>query len=144
MRRFIPLIVLLSLLAPCAKAQWTIIHTFDSPPRVIYFLDDVGAPETGYVGLYDGELWQTNDSGKTWIECSLPNTQSTISCITFKNRDTGWIGTKFAVQYSGPLMQTNDGGNTWQVVAGVSDRSAIGYHLFSGRLFCSDWNSTLR
>ena len=92
MRRFIPVIVLLTLLAPRAKAQWSVIHTFDSPPRVIYFMDDVGAPQTGFAGLQDGEVWRTSDAGTTWVQCQIAGGLNSISSFAFKDQQTGWLG----------------------------------------------------
>jgi hypothetical protein len=92
MRRFIPLIVLFSILAPDVRAQWRLIHTFDRLPTVVYFLDDVGEPQTGFVGLNGNDLWRTTDAGRSWVQCIIPPSYGLVTCIAFKDAMKGWVG----------------------------------------------------
>src|SRR5579883_295086 len=134
------LVVLACLLAvPKLSAQWILNNTFDSPPREIKFLEDVGAPQTGFVGLDNGELWRTTDGGTTWKRTQIQASISPVATITFKDRMTGWCGTHNGTINA--LFQTQDGGLTWTQTPIVANMAGGAYNHASGRLFISTWDN---
>ena len=76
---------------------------------------------TGLVISSSGYLSLTEDGGSTW-EIIHENQGTFFRCITFKNRQEGWLGTIgtddpfLGSADSIALYETKDGGNTWSPV----------------------------
>jgi len=83
----------------------------------LHFFND----STGYVINSQGYLSYTEDGGVSW-EVVHENKGSFFRCITFKNRQEGWIGTigtgdkSLRSKDTVPLYQTKDGGINWEPV----------------------------
>jgi photosystem II stability/assembly factor-like uncharacterized protein len=80
----------------------------------LHFFD----PSTGFVINSQGYLSYTEDGGQNW-EVVHENKGSFFRCITFKNRNEGWLGTigtgdkSLRSNDTIPLYQTKDGGKNW-------------------------------
>jgi hypothetical protein len=123
-------------------AQWKQVAQFPVPARSIYFLDQLGHPEIGFVGLDNGELWQTPDSGKTWTLAFTDPLGVSISDINFKNRSQGWFVTKAisGQKNFGSVFMTTDGGASWNLeLQDGGSFAAIYYHAPTNLLFLSVW-----
>ena len=83
----------------------------------LHFFDE----HTGFVINSEGYLSFTEDGGETW-EIVLKNEGTFFRCITFKNRQEGWLGTIgtddpfLSSRDTIPMYETKDGGLTWTVV----------------------------
>jgi hypothetical protein len=138
---FIPLLIIS--ISTSAFGQWQKVFQFPTATRAIYFLDQFGHPEIGFVGLIDGSIWRTQDDGTTWQrEFTDPNGLS-VTDITFKDRSTGWFCTAPYIAQTGSasVYRTNDAGSTWQLVesdlGGIY--SAIYYFKPQKTLYLSNW-----
>lgn len=73
---------------------------------------------TGHVGCSNGNVYKTEDSGKTWILKSSTNSSSSnINKIYFVNPDTGFISRG----YGGEILKTTDAGETWKLNTDTTD-----------------------
>jgi photosystem II stability/assembly factor-like uncharacterized protein len=71
------------------------------------------------VGVANGTLWYTDDSGVTWTQIALPSGGSTITDIKFATPSVGYLsrqtsGTK------GQILRTINGGRTWKLPSGIN------------------------
>ena len=84
--------------------------------------DDISfsSPSHGWYGTGKGDLFKTNDGGKSWdLVASKPGTF--IRAVGFLDEKTGFIGNVGTDYYPGvedetPLYRTDDGGVTWTPV----------------------------
>ena len=83
----------------------------------LHFFDE----KTGFVINSQGYLSYTEDGGDTW-EIVHENEGTFFRCITFKNRQEGWLGTigtdepLLGSRDSIALYETKDGGTSWSPV----------------------------
>ena len=90
----------------------------------IIFVDE----RTGFYGTGRGDLYRTDDGGKSWtLAWSSPGTF--IRSVNFIDRDTGFIGNLgpglAGTTDPNPLYRTLDGGRTWQA-AGLAAETVTG------------------
>ncbi len=135
-------LLLLSVAAGGVRGQWTVIHTFDSPPRMIYFMDDVGEPQVGFAGLQDGEVWRTSDAGTTWVQCQISGGLNSISSFAFENQQTGWLGVYAFGSGNWGLFSTSDSGFTWNDVGLQNDITCLYYNQSSNILVATSEESS--
>src|SRR2546421_8963376 len=117
--RFRFIFLLFLLMSSSSSAQWKQLFKFPAGIRTIYFLDQIGHPETGYAGLDNGDVWKTTDEGGTWQKKFTDLYGLTVSDIVFRNSNTGWFCT--SIKVGGPprklpptrLYMTTDGGQSW-------------------------------
>ncbi len=73
--------LILSAIPKLAYAQWQPLVTFPGPVCTVYFMDQVGKPNIGFVSADDNQsfrndtvpyLWKTTDFGITWREILIP------------------------------------------------------------------------
>lgn len=91
--------------------------------------------QTGFVINSNGYLSHTNDGGDTW-EIFHENENTFYRCITFKNRQEGWLGTigtderDLYSKDSIALYETKDGGYNWTPVEfiGPTPKGLCGLH----------------
>ena len=144
---------IVSLGGQSACAQWEAVGTFPHQISNVYFLNEFGHPEIGFVGMFTSDtvypgsiyardstdLWRTSDGGRTWNPIALsPDLVSDyFSCrdFTFKDSLNGWMT-------SWNCYRTTDGGITWShLPADVSGQeAAIFYHQVTKLLFMSVWS----
>ncbi|MGH9765422.1 MAG: WD40/YVTN/BNR-like repeat-containing protein [Blastocatellia bacterium] len=67
-------------------------------------------PDTGYA-LFQGQLYMTSDSCRTWNPVDLPKSVSADQ-VYFADEDHGWV-----VGQDGSLITTTNGGLTWTNVS---------------------------
>ncbi|MEM6963826.1 MAG: hypothetical protein AAF573_03605, partial [Bacteroidota bacterium] len=83
----------------------------------LHFFDE----KTGFVINSGGYLVYTEDGGESW-EVMLENKGTFFRCITFKNRQEGWLGTigtddpYLRSRDTTALYETKDGGKNWTPV----------------------------
>lgn len=127
---------------PSAMSQWRILKSFPSQVRSVFFLDRQGAPNTGFVGLVNGEIWKTLDNGANWAKAltPLPNLVGIpVSSFTFKDQSTGWAGVSANSSYNG-VWKTVDGGLTWTRLPSITGNIvSVGYSASSGVLIAISW-----
>src|SRR5687767_6000909 len=79
-----------------AYAQWTELKDFEYPVSSIYFMNEFGKPNIGFVGTgynySEGSLWRTEDGGKNWLQVT-PLIYN-VTDICFKDTLTGWISVR--------------------------------------------------
>ncbi len=79
------------------------------------------SPLEGFVINSQGYLSYTKDGGDTW-KIVYENKGTFLRCISFKNRDEGWIGTigtddkHLRSNDTIPMYETKDGGKSWSPV----------------------------
>jgi ELWxxDGT repeat protein len=83
-------------------------------PLSSFFLND----EKGYVGTSEGEIFFTNDGGRTW-KTRLTESWNEFQHLFFVSENKGYAISRF-----GDLLQTVDGGHTWLSV----NLSALGWN----------------
>lgn len=116
------LILLLCLQATTAIGQWRIVATFpNTTVNAVWFLDDVGAPNVGFVGLANGGLSRTSDRGRTWVGVG-GGKASGVWDFTFKDSLTGWAASPIGV------IKTTNGGLTWNATSLTAAIHSIYYH----------------
>lgn len=124
MRKWLfPLFVTALFLVPRPSyGQWQLIHQFNSQVLTVTFLNAVGTPDVGFVGLSNGENWRTIDRGASWVTIAKsPGTNEFL----FIDPLHGWMG-----PYAG---YTSDGGVSWQQGTGIAN--AIYFNSSNNRLF---------
>lgn len=82
--------------------------------QAIFFLSE----EKGYVGTEQGEIFFTDDGGRSW-ETRVSGTWYEFRDLFFLSEEKG-----YAIAGYGDLYQTSDGGRSWTEV----DLSALGWH----------------
>lgn len=138
MLRRLVLLTALSVIAITSpvRAQWVKLNTFPSPVDAVYFMDQLGASNIGFVGLIDGEIWKTTDNGISWTKMtvSVSFVQDVVQFV-FRNTNQGW-----AAPRSGPLLTTTDGGVTWTASSLNSNWGwvSVGICTASGELLAVD------
>ncbi|MCX6168801.1 MAG: T9SS type A sorting domain-containing protein [Ignavibacteriales bacterium] len=78
------------------------VSGFTPPALDIEFVPN--NPNKVWMSYYNG-LFFSNDSGKTWLQQSIPNTTNTFFDITFANEEIGWL-----LCTNGKLFYTNNCG----------------------------------
>ncbi len=117
-----------------ATAQWSVVKTFPSGIYSVYFQDQVGAGTTGFVGLYDGEIWRTVDNGVTWSATTTPSLfNATVQQFAFRSTTQGWCATATGV------WTTIDGGLHWTALSVNGDMVSIGYNAATSELIAINW-----
>jgi len=135
------MLLVLSTSSVC-HGQWKKLFQFSSGAHCIYFLDGVGHPEIGFVGLADGRLWRTSDRGISWQKVLTASGNLMIDDITFKDPMTGWLVPNNRVGGSpSSVYHTIDGGLSWQQERSGGMLTSIYYHKFSQTLFLSEWDA---
>lgn len=135
LKPWLPLTLLLSIaLTPRAECQWSNPITFTARVTCTHFLDHEGAANIGLVGLEDGRIYRTSDSGKTWAPCTIPVSGSTanIESFSFKDTLTGWCG---AFSMGSSCWKTTDGGITWNFLPLSGEHPGIYYSKTTRLLF---------
>jgi hypothetical protein len=123
-----------------AHAQWVKLKDFGKGVTTVYFIDLPAAPRIGFVGIVGsndvGEVWRTNDGGKTWAQSSLNIPTQVIQQFTFEDSLVGWFAS-----WLGSVYKTIDGGLTWNALSlPVSFYTAIEYHAPTKLLFVTGDN----
>ena len=103
----------------------------------LHFFD----PLTGFVINSQGYLSYTEDGGESW-EIVFAKKGSFFRCITFKNRQEGWLGTLGPDDPYLPsrdlvaLYETKDGGKTWSPVQfiGPDPKGLCGLHKINDQV----------
>lgn len=123
---------MLSLPAFVAEGQWRIVASFPKTSvSAVWFLDDVGAPNIGFVGTAGGGFARTTDRGLTWVGGSGGGVGGNWDFI-FKDRSVGWAAAPSGV------IKTTDAGITWSTTPLTAEIHSIYYH--HGRLFANGPN----
>ncbi|GAB5537313.1 MAG: hypothetical protein Rubg2KO_35620 [Rubricoccaceae bacterium] len=91
-----------------AQPQWSLLT---SSPYNDYRSEDISFtdPETGWAVNGDGDVFQTTDSGTTWIRMASLN--GYLRSTAFASQDLGWIG---VLRSETQLYETRDGGQSFQ------------------------------
>ncbi|HEY3874158.1 MAG TPA: hypothetical protein VGM92_01670, partial [Candidatus Kapabacteria bacterium] len=124
-------------------AQWEPLATFPGPLCTVYFMDQVGKPNIGFVSAYFNQLvrfdtnyyfWRTSDGGLTWqgIHMLPPDSEPALRTgardFDFKDSLNGWMANYIN-------FRTSDAGLTWQPLSpniGIPDQDfgpPIEYHV---------------
>jgi|GEM_PF-2683757 len=121
-----------------ASGQWSLLHTFhtnDGILYMVYFMDFVGNPSAGFVGI-DGTLYRTGDGGATW-GAVLPNLSGHPSSVCFKNAVVGWCTVDGGLVGNPAVYKTTDGGGSWTGLSIAGQGSDVSYNAATGRLLVS-------
>jgi photosystem II stability/assembly factor-like uncharacterized protein len=138
MKRFVLLLAALSalFLSHPARGQWNFVNNFSSTSNVnsIYFLDDIGVPTTGFVGV-GTDVFRTVNGGTTWTKVlSVPSGWTTG--FVFKNASIGWCCVA-GNQTTPAIYKTINGGISWVPLSPVGLASDVKYNAAKGWLFLS-------
>ncbi|MDP4200871.1 MAG: hypothetical protein Q8922_11480 [Bacteroidota bacterium] len=134
-------------LLPCSSnAQWEAIGDFPYQIVSVYFMDQVGRPEIGFVstlavGSDSTSLWRTSDGGLNWHGVRLPfegfPLNYGVEDFTFEDGHTGWLA-----DYNF-IRKTTDAGLFWTPLGpangGGESNVAIYFDTDSKRLLSSFW-----
>ncbi|HYV03647.1 MAG TPA: YCF48-related protein [Blastocatellia bacterium] len=71
-------------------------------------IDDKNGWAVGDIGVMNGAVLRTTDSGKTWQAVS--KTDEILAAVKFISPTRGWVA-----GYAGRIQRTDDGGLTWKV-----------------------------
>ena len=106
LRRTFPLLLLLSVLATTAHAQWRKVASFGTTfYNEVFFYDNAH----GWITQFSGTVNRTNDGGTTWQTSALPGALSSA------NRDICFVSpTDGFVSGSDGIWKTANGGGSWQ------------------------------
>lgn len=79
-------------------------------------------PELVYCGTLGGELWRSDDAGRTWrlVAGKLPHEQITALAVSPVER-AGGAGVVYAGTEPTALFRSEDGGATWQDRSGLTE-----------------------
>jgi photosystem II stability/assembly factor-like uncharacterized protein len=72
----------------------------------------IGADKAWLVTEKDGELWRTEDGGKSWSKCSGKVVGGMFRTVSFIDSQRG-----LAVNYEGQVWRTGDGGQSWTFIS---------------------------
>ena len=72
-----------------AAQPWTAVFTAPKPITCITFLDDLGQPQKGFLGM-SAAISYTTDGGANWTASTTPPIVGTVTNFTFKDPQTGW------------------------------------------------------
>lgn len=131
-------------------AQWEPVITLPGPICTVYFMDQVGKPEIGFISAYWNQLvkfdtnhylWRTSDAGMTWRGLDIPPADTEpwlrggARDFAFKDSLNGWMANYIN-------FQTTDAGLSWIPMSpdinGPADEDwAIAYNSETKLLFCS-------
>ncbi len=97
-----------------ARAGWSVVKSFGSQVRSVYFLDQQSAAAKGFVGLSNSTIWLTTNDGATWNQAATPyySTPEQITDFAFKDSLVGWC-TVGRTYETGQIWKTIDGGMHW-------------------------------
>jgi photosystem II stability/assembly factor-like uncharacterized protein len=125
-----------------SEAQWRLLKrgVFHS----IYFLDQFGLPQTGFLGGYaEAKILKTTDGGYTWRSVLADHPPSYLGILeitdfAFKDPLTGWCSVETGGLASA-CYKTTDGGETWFSLpeSYVWEGEGIYYNKKTGGLFLS-------
>jgi hypothetical protein len=136
-------------------AQWESIGTFPHQISNVYFMNEFGHPEIGFVGMFppdtaywgnslfnrdSTDLWRTSDGGKSWNAIPLVPESNYFGCrdFTFKDSLNGWMTSYIC-------YQTTNGGITWNHVpnpTGIAGQeNSIFYQPAANLLLLSIWDN---
>lgn len=119
--RLIVVIFFLLLHSITANAQWEPLATFTGPLCTVYFMDQVGTPNVGFVGAYSNQIslhdttpyfWRTSDFGVTWRSINIPPPDSDpwlrlgARDFAFIDSNNGWIANYI-------IFRTSNAGLSW-------------------------------
>jgi len=81
--------------------------------KAVYFLDSLN----GFVGGSPGVIYNTNDGGRTWVQCAIDSTAKLIlpvAEVKFLNSMTGYASGGFR-DIAGSMWKTTNGGMNWKI-----------------------------
>jgi photosystem II stability/assembly factor-like uncharacterized protein len=152
--RVAALLILVELTLACpGRTQWRVLLHIDTAQfSSVYFLNQFGKPEIGFVGGFF-EHWpatgtavhRTSNKGETWNEIDvIPGTEGAwLVDFSFKDSLTGWFAMK-----GGPtsplsgVYKTTDGGMTWGSAPVLQGEfSGVTYNRWNGGLFVTGFGS---
>ena len=87
-----------------------------SDPEAIFFADK----NTGWISTDMGELFATENGGKTWQKTTPKPLDMTIKTMFWLNSQTGWIGGG-KKENQAVLLKTTDGGKSWKTSLSNND-----------------------
>jgi photosystem II stability/assembly factor-like uncharacterized protein len=141
-RSLVAALVCLALPALARAQDWATMGQFARSINCIYFLPTQGDPVVGFVATGDfetghGEIYRTDDSGRSWTKTYLPSqADESVTDILFKDPDLGWATTLTARNDQGRIYRTTDGGRTWEATSAMSGvYLGLGYSPASHLLF---------
>ena len=140
-RRVLPaLLILFAALAAHAQQfderlyqsmRWRMIGPFRAG-RTVGATGVPGRPNVFYIGVNNGGVWKTDDSGRTWnpIFDSQPTGSIGALAVAPSRPNTVYVGSGEGLQRpdlstGGGMYKSNDGGNTWEHL-GLRDGQQIG------------------
>jgi len=142
MKRSALLVAILSvfMLAPPAHGQWSFVNNFSTTSNIncVYFLDAVGVPTTGFVGV-GGEVYRTVNGATTWTKV-LTFANGWPTGFAFKNASIGWCCVN-GLQNTPAIYKTINGGLTWTPLSPLGIASDVRYNAAKGWLFLSTHQS---
>lgn len=141
------------IIASNSTAQWRQIAQLPLTIGTVYFQNECGHPEIGFVGSWiadwrgytnaPAQLWKTKDGGITWANVSNPEWIGSVRDIKFTDSSNGWaaIGESVPNQPgTGGLYYTTDGGDSWNSVQGTEGYcSSIHVDAHSRSIFIGHW-----
>jgi len=81
----------------------------------------------GWICSWEGPLFFTADSGKTWQSQTFPG-NANVQDVTFVDEKTGWL-----IRNDGQLYNTKDGGKSWQVQPELYKEISLDSVYFPGK-----------
>ncbi|MDP4198510.1 MAG: hypothetical protein Q8902_02940 [Bacteroidota bacterium] len=138
LRRLLVFSALLLVIAPSVvSAQWSALKVFSAWVESVYFQDQVGVAQTGFVGLSDGEIWRTTDNGVTWSATTTPGSSAIVKQFAFRDPNQGWCATDEG------LWATTDGGLHWTAAAYAGNNIvSVGYNSTVSELIAVNWSNS--
>jgi len=79
----------------------------------------------GWVCGTSGEVYSTEDGGRSWSVQTIGGENTTFSDVFFSNQGTGWLLGYTGGQFGNLLYRTDDGGKTWRLIQTNIDRAYL-------------------
>jgi hypothetical protein len=95
-----------------ASGSWTVELFLDGSGAQCLAVDP-DDPETVYAGLREGGARRSNDGGRTWVDCGLP--EPGVFSLAVSNAD----GSVYAGTEPSRLFRSDDRGETWRALDGL-------------------------